>query len=233
MKKYFVFSDVHGCYNELIRDLNKSGFEINNDSHIIISCGDNFDRGNQNYEMFCFLRDLPNDRKILIKGNHEYLLESVVDRKEFTRIDILNGTAKSYNELADALNDDNITELMNLIKTMVNFYEINNLVFTHGFIPLNYHHASLDEWYKAVWVKSYLLLNELPNIDKTIVVGHCGVRFYHDSTNIYIQEKTQNNCGLIAIDCTTMLNQKVNILVVNENGEILNKKENNQILPIA
>ena len=30
MKKYFITSDTHSFYNELIEELNKKGFDVNN-----------------------------------------------------------------------------------------------------------------------------------------------------------------------------------------------------------
>lgn len=40
MKKFFVVSDVHGFYDEMIEALNKAGFDKNNKDHVFISCGD-------------------------------------------------------------------------------------------------------------------------------------------------------------------------------------------------
>ena len=47
MKKYFVVSDIHGCYDELIKALNEVGFDETNPSHYLIDCGDFYDRGEQ------------------------------------------------------------------------------------------------------------------------------------------------------------------------------------------
>jgi len=40
MKKFFVFSDVHGFYKELMKALDDKGFDMENPNHYIISCGD-------------------------------------------------------------------------------------------------------------------------------------------------------------------------------------------------
>ena len=50
--KYFVFTDIHGFYSILKKELIKQGFDENNENHMLISLGDNFDRGNENYEMY-------------------------------------------------------------------------------------------------------------------------------------------------------------------------------------
>jgi serine/threonine protein phosphatase 1 len=56
--KYFVFSDIHGHYQLLINELKKAGFDINNDNHMLISIGDNFDRGKENIEVYQYLKEL-------------------------------------------------------------------------------------------------------------------------------------------------------------------------------
>ena len=72
--KYFVFADVHGFYSILKNELDNAGFDVNNEDHMLISIGDNFDRGPENYEMFLFLKEMKEKNKIiLIKGNHEDL----------------------------------------------------------------------------------------------------------------------------------------------------------------
>ena len=55
MKKYFVTSDIHGFYNEFISALDRSGFNIDNPDHILIICGDIFDRGSETLDVFNFL----------------------------------------------------------------------------------------------------------------------------------------------------------------------------------
>lgn len=92
MKKYFVSSDIHSFYDEWMSSLNESGFDINNPEHILIVCGDIFDRGTKPLEVYEFLKNLPKERRILIKGNHEYLLNELVARGFELSHDIHNGT---------------------------------------------------------------------------------------------------------------------------------------------
>ena len=92
MKKYFVISDIHGFYSVLKKELKKVGFYINNPEHILIVCGDIFDRGKQPLQIYKFLKSLPKERRILIRGNHEYLLRDLVERTYPLFHDIHNGT---------------------------------------------------------------------------------------------------------------------------------------------
>ncbi|MBR6657532.1 MAG: metallophosphoesterase [Oscillospiraceae bacterium] len=55
MPKFFVFSDVHGFYSMFMEALDNAGYDKNNPEHWLISCGDNFDRGNVEE----YLKNLP------------------------------------------------------------------------------------------------------------------------------------------------------------------------------
>ena len=92
MKKYFVTSDIHGFYNEFHTALLGAGFEEENPDHILIVCGDIFDRGSQPLELYQYLRSLPKERRILIRGNHEFLLRQMVEREYPMGHDISNRT---------------------------------------------------------------------------------------------------------------------------------------------
>ena len=102
MAKLFVVSDIHSFYTPLMEALNEKGFDPNNDNHWLIVCGDAFDRGNESEEVFRFLMSL--ERKILIRGNHDILLEACCKRG-FAHpygYDDLNGTTRTINDIGGA-----------------------------------------------------------------------------------------------------------------------------------
>lgn len=77
--KYFVSSDIHGFFDEWQNALKEKGFDLNNPEHKIILCGDLFDRGSQPKEIIDFV--LKHKVKvILIRGNHEDLMEQMIER---------------------------------------------------------------------------------------------------------------------------------------------------------
>ena len=80
MKKYFIVADIHSFYTEMIKALEEKGWDINNPDHIFVSLGDLLDRGNEPMECLKFVNSIPRDRKILIRGNHEDLIEECLDR---------------------------------------------------------------------------------------------------------------------------------------------------------
>lgn len=60
-------SDLHGCFDELNAMLAKIGFS---DQDKLILAGDYIDRGSQNYEMLCWMEQVPQNI-LLLRGNHE------------------------------------------------------------------------------------------------------------------------------------------------------------------
>lgn len=68
MGSTLIVGDIHGCYDELIKLI-----ELQNYPDNIISVGDIVDRGNQNVEIFDFIKQYSSDKKQfqVVRGNHE------------------------------------------------------------------------------------------------------------------------------------------------------------------
>jgi len=167
MKKYFISSDIHSFFSIYNDALEENGWDINNPDHILIILGDIFDRGDDTLKMYEFLRSLPKERRILIRGNHEYLLRSLVKRKDFYDHDISNGTLVSLLQLNNFWYDnfslkyflyaepngwDDIKKRLKISydskitkecldwmfgDEWVDYYELGNYILTHAFIPVN------------------------------------------------------------------------------------------------
>lgn len=77
--KYYVVADVHSYYQELETALKEKGFFEDTKPHKLIVCGDLFDRGRESVKVQDFICDLMAKKQvILIKGNHEDMLEELV-----------------------------------------------------------------------------------------------------------------------------------------------------------
>ena len=96
MKTYFVSSDIHGFFKQWLSSLLEAGFDKNNDEHVLIVLGDLFDRGYEVVEVYRFVKSLPEERVILIKGNHEYLYEELLNKRFPDNYDFSNGTARTF-----------------------------------------------------------------------------------------------------------------------------------------
>ena len=85
----------------MIDALCKAGFELNNPEHYLVVCGDVFDRGNETLKVYKFLKKIPKERLILIKGNHEDLYLTLLNKDFPDSHDFSNGTVKTFCEIAN------------------------------------------------------------------------------------------------------------------------------------
>jgi len=174
MKKYFVVSDVHGFYTQMKSALDEVGFDKDNPDHIFVSCGDLLDRGSQPVDCLRFVNSIPSDQKILICGNHETLMDAMLNRMDALSYDFSNGT---FQTVVDSYYDKTIIhgkgidyftwfkkwkQWKDYRKSCVDFYETPKYVFVHGWIPCKsddpnpYHarkinYSSIEDWRNGNW----------------------------------------------------------------------------------
>ena len=197
MATYFVVSDVHSFYNEMMYALVKSGFDKDNKNHIFVSLGDLLDRGPDAVKCLEFVNSLPAERKILIKGNHERLMQQAIYRGYFMQHDYHNGTVDTAVQLTSS-NNSNIFELMfvnslwnTYYDSLIDYYENDKYVFVHGWIPcelqyegknlfgdaISYYEEFEDwrfgKWDDACWLNGMDCWAEGVRVEgKTILCGH-------------------------------------------------------------
>ena len=104
MKTIFAISDIHGHYSEMISDLYESGYDKNDPNHLLVVCGDIFDRGRENLEVYEYLKGLTDKGKaIVIAGNHNKFLIEYLDGTNISPFNYMeNGTNET---LADFLHE--------------------------------------------------------------------------------------------------------------------------------
>ena len=128
--KYFVSSDIHGYYDEWMAELKIKGFDINNPNHKIIICGDALDRGKQPKQIIEFIL-AHKDNIIFIRGNHEDLMQEMIDRNSNTHADLTNGTAYTIVDLYpewmisefDLKKIAKVTGLEEMLSLTIDYYE--------------------------------------------------------------------------------------------------------------
>ena len=190
--KNFVVSDIHDHYDLLTESLHRNGFDVNNEDHRLIVCGDAFYSGPQPGELFVFLRELSEKgRLIFIYGNHDIELLDNLRVKRFTRpanrrcAALIVRYLTQKTELSD---DELVSECENLGFTRflaeipVWYYESEDYVFTHGFIPTekkayrpDWRDATEREWRTAAARGDAMMLSMRYGIsepNKRIVCGH-------------------------------------------------------------
>lgn len=179
---FFVSSDIHGAYTYWMEALKEKGYDENNDKHIIIICGDAFDRFSENTKVLGFLKEKIAQKKLVyICGNHEDMALSMMMRGYPKPYDYHNRTADTILELAgfslDQVREGQCTwlgactkaseQLTPIINRALNYFETEKYIFCHGWLPQNYYEengqykygydalwrdASNLEWQDARWV---------------------------------------------------------------------------------
>lgn len=202
-RKLFVASDIHGYFNQWQAALHSAGWEEDNESHVLVVLGDLLDRGPQPLECLNFVNSLPSCRKILVRGNHEDLMEEAIARREFRLHDWQNGTVATAFQLTRGKNEIDVLDAMRrhevyntYIASLVDFYENNNYIFCHGWIPCerndpNTYHARdisytfLPNWREGDW-KTARWINGMDAwaqgirvAGKTVVCGHWHTSWGH------------------------------------------------------
>lgn len=195
-KTLFVVSDIHSFYSELKVALDKAGFNENNENHWLIVCGDAFDRGDESEKLLHFLMSL--ERKVLIRGNHDSLLEECCKRGFALYHDISNGTVKTIDDIGCDEDFEKCCKYT-FMKTqayrdaLVNYFETENYIFVHSWIPTicegvskpwhrygrvdryneDWRKASTGDWDSAMWGNPFELAElGLNKTGKTMVFGH-------------------------------------------------------------
>ena len=239
--KYFVSSDIHGFYNEWKNALKEKGFDILNSNHKIILCGDLFDRGRQPKQIIDFILNNKN-KFIIIKGNHEDLIEDLIERNQSTIYDLHNGTSTTIVDLCpewlitefDLKKISKQTGLNEILSMCQNYFETDNYIFVHGWIPIdnyinqydpNWRNASSDAWKKARWANPLeMYKSKIFEPNKTIVCGH-----WHSSVFwSYFEPEKHTEFGesskfdtfitdkMIALDACTAYSRKVNVVMIED-----------------
>lgn len=142
-KKFFVTSDIHSGYTPFKKALNEKGFDPNNENHWLIVCGDCFDRLGESVELLKFLMSL--ERKILVKGNHDILLEELCMRGFPYSYDKSNGTTRTVQDISGKYSAYDFAEACDITfkktaryrELLVNYFETQNYIFVHSWIPTN------------------------------------------------------------------------------------------------
>lgn len=247
MPKFFVTSDIHSFYTPFKKTLDEKGFDPNNENHWLIVCGDCFDRGDESKELLKYLMSL--DRKILIKGNHDILLEDCCMREFPYSYDKHNGTTKTIEELGGYIKGVPFDECCQMTwnrlaryrESLVNYFETQNYIFVHSWIPIisqnggfykydkNWRNATNNQWELAMWSNPFEMAEQGLLPDKKLIFGHFHTSFprakyeggeeFGSGANFDIYYGD----GYIAIDgCIAAYNGQINILKIED--EFINGK---------
>ena len=141
-------------------------------------------------------------------------------------------TQESYAEWAKICRDDinnEYPELLPWLKSLPRFFESENYIGVHGAID-----TKVDDWHKPHCYRYNLrdwdaldfddgsfFGSEIKNTDKTVIIGHFGTAHLRSMYDIEGEDPhsilKRDDGRIIAIDATTKLTKRVNVLVIEDN----------------
>lgn len=255
--KYYVVADIHGFYTELRNALDEKGFFTDIEPRRLIVCGDLFDRGREALQLQAFIVELmKNDEVILVRGNHEDLMLELISDWE-SKAYLLshhnsNGTVDTVLQLTETpglypVNAASVKRklvempfLTRIIPAMLDYYETDNYVFVHGWIPCRivgnggrlsiystidgWREACQSDWQTARWLNGMEAARQgVIEKGKTIVCGHYHASYGHSEIECRCTEFGDDADfspyvadGIIALDACTARTRKVNCIVIED-----------------
>ena len=235
-----MFSDIHGCVTPLIEALHEAGFEMLNPNHILVGVGDYFDRGDENKEVYNFLKGFPKERKYLTFGNHDsFLLDYLQGLDGFFNAEY-NGLWHTIAHLAEqnlsqwqVLRDmdklrfvinNKQPELIEFLKSMSIGFKLDEYIITHaGFKPEHhigfYNKGEVPTFFPDFWANTPEFIRQTRKLfeDVKFIVGHWHAFRLNGDFN-QIKDKEESNTffyrNYIGIDACTNYTGRVNIYTI-------------------
>lgn len=241
-KKYFVCGDIHSFFSEWMDALSKKGFDRNNEDHIIVICGDLFDRGDETIKCLEFAKEMKREGRLLyIRGNHEDLVRECyydIRKGSSWQFHARNGTMTTVAAITDTnvfdlmcgivnwrVFDKKMKEFLDFLDdTTVDYAEIDDYVLTHGWIPVTSDVEKFREgnWAEARWTNGMDAWSKgFVPAGKTIICGH-----WHTSWGWYHLKHRATEWdddaifepfiddGIIALDGCVAHTRNVNCIVI-------------------
>ncbi len=256
--RYYVASDIHSYFSELKAALNEQGYFTDKSPHQLVLCGDLFDRGSEALALQAFILDLMSKNEvILIKGNHEDLAMQLLNEwHKGSYLQYHHHTNKTIDTVCQLTNlsieklfDDpkkvghaflQTPYIQKIIPAMIDYYETEQTIFTHGWIPCiaiqtsarqmeytmneDWRLAGTRLWNEARWINGMEAAHQGVIVpEKTIVCGHwhCSYGHSHYENDGGEFDHSPNftpyyGKGIIAIDACTAVSKKVNCIVIED-----------------
>lgn len=207
-------------------------------------------RGNHDYFLMDFLKGSNNPFNFIHNGLNTTLDDLLHSTNDFGTYVVThsepseNGqyevTIGLYDDWANQTREqilDEYPDLLDWLSQFPHYYETKNYIFTHGSIDTkveDWHNPTkcrhrYEGWDACHWDDGSFFNESICNTDKTVVIGHFGtqqLRKYYkygkDDNSEYSILK-RNDGKVIALDATTILSKRVNVLKI-EDEELIEEE---------
>jgi hypothetical protein len=155
---------------------------------------------------------------------------NAIERGYINFADMYNGTEVTIENLfgSDSIDktgkisitDAQRKQVVDYLSQTVDYFETQNYVFVHGWIPQgeDWRSASKEEWSDARWVGWAEMHDKYVVKDKTIVCGHRATQYASaiDKTRADNDYSPYYGNHFIAIDSNTVISKTINVLVIED-----------------
>ena len=216
---FYAIGDIHGCYDEFMKMLEKIDFKPGFDKLFFV--GDYIDRGPQSYEMLSWLEENhAYDCFKFIRGNHEQEFIAYVDLlnsvdSELSKEAIyeqLNGRSEYYDlygTLGRLIKDGHIDKLSywaDMFRKMPTsclfHYDRQDYIITHAGYKMGLHGEEKEEFNLYARGNAYTEGGRKRTI---IIAGHTPTivkdEFTYNKGNVFIHCNEDMKCTFYNIDC--------------------------------
>lgn len=155
--RYYVLSDPHGFYTEMVEALYNKGFFTDKSPRKLIICGDILDRGREALKVQTLIMQMMESQEIiLIRGNHEDLALEFLDHVQIYLGEkkylpyvhhYTNGTVDTFMQLTGMNLSTAVSDIAGfekkarltpyvrkIIPAMKDYFETEQYIFVHGWI---------------------------------------------------------------------------------------------------
>lgn len=173
MGKIFGIGDIHGCYHKLVLLMERITPDFAND--LVVFVGDYIDRGEQSYEVVEYLMDLKSryrDQVVLLKGNHEEMLENYLNGPDKINYLVNGGSKTISNYVSHGYPQYSPIPPSHLefMESLSLYHETESYIFVHAGliegIPLQEQQADQMLWVRERFIRSSY------DFGKLVIFGH-------------------------------------------------------------
>lgn len=226
---YYVISDIHGCYKQMMDALSY----WNSDKEHLVIIGDIINKGPNSLQVVRKLMELKEsfpDKVTITRGNHESMFiewfenNSYKITNEYPHKETIKSFAgkKRYEKMTPKESMEyvltNNKEEFNFIKSFPLYYETEDLIFIHAGINLDIKDWKKDEKY-MLWEKfDFIFTEKSPH--KRVFFGHTPTNFIHNDNNnhdIWVSKDSMR----IAIDGRVSTGGQLNTVKIDNIGNIV------------
>ncbi len=208
---YYIFGDIHGCFDRLFELFGKVKETLNNDD-VLIFLGDYIDRGKYSFEVIEYLLHIAGkqNRTYFIRGNHEAMLADYLAGRDTSSNYINNGGDVTKMSYRRHFGDFTIPAAhLEFFSSCLDYYEGEDFIAVHAGLDPRVGPLESQNRDDLVWIREKFYKSR-HRWDKTVIFGHTPTHQLHGKLGQVYWDEERN---IIGIDTGAVYGGKLTCLV--------------------